>query len=209
MVSWRVWMFFAITEALLCLSPGPAVLFVISHGLSRGGHASLSANAGILAGNALYFALSALGLGAILLASHRFFTGIRYAGAVYLVYLGARTILGHGLAIHPAGRGRDDPGGWRALARGFALQAANPKALVFFVALLPQFIDASRAVAPQVAILGATSVVIEFVVLAGYGYLAGRAMGLARQPRFVAATNWVSGSMLVLAGAGIALDSAR
>jgi threonine/homoserine/homoserine lactone efflux protein len=202
-------MFFAITEALLCLSPGPAVLFVISHGLSRGGRASLSANAGILAGNALYFALSALGLGAILLASHRFFTGIRYGGAVYLVYLGARTIRGHGLAIHPAGRGRDDAGGWRALARGFALQAANPKALVFFVALLPQFIDASRAVVPQVAILGVTSVVIEFVVLAGYGYLAGRAMGLARQPGFVAATNWVSGSMLVLAGAGIALDSGR
>lgn len=209
MVSWSVWIFFSVTEALLCLTPGPAVLFVISHGLSRGGRASLSASAGILAGNALYFALSALGLGAILLASHQFFTGIKYAGAAYLVYLGVRTIRGDGLAIASTGRARNDPGGWRTLTRGFALQAANPKALIFFVALLPQFIDASRAVAPQVAILGATSVLIEFVVLAGYGYLAGRAMGLARQPRFVTVTNRISGSLLVLAGAGIALDSGR
>ena len=99
MMSWRTWMFFSATEALLCLTPGPAVLFVISHGLTRGGRASLSANAGILAGNSLYFVLSALGLGAILLASHEFFTLVKYVGAAYLVYLGVQTIRGRGLAL--------------------------------------------------------------------------------------------------------------
>jgi homoserine/homoserine lactone efflux protein len=92
------------------------------------------------------------------------------------------------------------------MARGFALQVANPKALIFFVALLPQFLDVSRPIASQMAILGVTSVVIEFVVLAGYGYLAARALRLARQPRFVALTNQVSGGMLILAGTGIALS---
>ena len=183
-VSLNSWLFFSGTEALLCLTPGPAVLFVLSHGLARGGRASLWANAGILAGNAFYFLLSALGLGTILLASHEVFAIIKYLGAAYLVYLGARTIRGSGLALQ-AGATRPSTEDWQTLTRGFALQAANPKALIFFAALLPQFIDVNRAVAPQVLVLGVTSVVIEFFVLAAYGYLSARAATIAREPRFV------------------------
>jgi len=201
------WLFFSGTEALLCLTPGPAVLFVLSYGLARGGRASLWANAGILTANTFYFVLSALGLGAVLLASHDVFTVIKYLGAVYLVYLGARTIYGAGLALQADSVARATTEGWRTLTRGFALQAANPKALIFFVALLPQFIDANKAVAPQVVILGVTSVVIEFFVLAAYGYLAARAATIAREPKFVTVTNRVSGGMLVAAGAGIALSN--
>jgi threonine/homoserine/homoserine lactone efflux protein len=84
---------------------------------------------------------------------------------------------------------------------------ANPKALVFFVALLPQFIDIRRPIAPQVAILAATSVLIEFFVLGAYGYLAGRASALAHRPRFIKQTNLASGVMLIAAGAGVALSS--
>jgi homoserine/homoserine lactone efflux protein len=201
------WLFFSGTEALLCLTPGPAVLFVLSHGLTRGGRASLWANAGILAGNAFYFVLSALGLGAVLLASHRVFTIVRLAGAAYLIYLGARTVLGSGLGVRSTAIGGATTHSWQTLTRGFALQASNPKALIFFVALLPQFIDAARPVAPQVLILGITSVVIEFFVLAGYGYLAGRASVLAREPRFATVTNRISGGMLIAAGAGIAMST--
>jgi threonine/homoserine/homoserine lactone efflux protein len=197
------------TEAVLCLTPGPAVLFVLSYGLARGGRASLWANAGILAGNAFYFALSALGLGAVLLASHEIFAVIRYVGAAYLIYLGFLTIRGSGLALRAADLHQANSRDWSTLTRGFTLQAANPKALVFFVALLPQFIDAARAIWPQVLILGVTSVVIEFFVLAGYGCLASHASTLARQPRFVTATNRASGGMLVAAGAGIALTTER
>ena len=122
-----------------------------------------------------------------------------------LIYLGARTIGGAGLALQ---RGTTPAGteDWHTLTRGFALQAANPKALLFFVALLPQFIDANRAIAPQILILGATSVVIEFFVLAAYGYLSARAATMARKPRFVTATNRVSGGMLLAAGTGVALS---
>lgn len=203
------WLFFSGTEALLCLSPGPAVLFVLSHGLTRGGRASLWANAGILSGNAFYFALSALGLGAALLASHNVFTAIKYAGAAYLIYLGARTIRGSGLTIATSAAAPATTEQWQTLTRGFALQAANPKALIFFAALLPQFIDATRPVAMQVLILGLTSVVIEFFVLAGYGYLAARAAALARESRFVVATSRLSGGLLMAAGAGIALSAER
>ena len=201
------WLFFSATEALLCVTPGPAVLFVLSHGLTRGGRASLWANAGILAGNTFYFLLSALGLGTLLLASHEVFTTIKYAGAAYLIYLGARTFLGAGAALR-AGDATitSTTEDWHTLTRGFALQAANPKALMFFGALLPQFIDANRAIAPQVLILGVTSVAIEFSVLAAYGYLSARAATVASEPAFAGITNRVSGGLLVAAGAGVALS---
>ena len=207
-MSLSTWIVFTVTEIALCLTPGPAVLFVVSQGLRYGGRKSLWANAGILAGNAFYFFLSALGLGAVLLASHQVFIAIKYAGAAYLVYLGVQTIRGAGLAFTA------EPiplpvAGLRAFGRGFALQAANPKALVFFCALLPQFISPHSPVAPQMAILGVTSIVIEFFVLAGYGYLAGRAARVARQPRFVVTANRASGGMLIAAGAGIALAPER
>lgn len=207
-MSLNTWLLFAGTEAVLCLTPGPAVLFVLSYGLACGGRASLWASAGVLAGNGCYFALSALGLGAVLLASYEVFTLIKYLGALYLVYLGVQTVRGAGLALRPE-RAPGDRGSLRALTRGFALQAANPKALVFFVALLPQFIDASRAVGPQVLILGVTSVVIEFTVLAGYGYMAARAAVLTRQVRFRKLTNRVCGGMLVVAGTGVAFAGER
>jgi threonine/homoserine/homoserine lactone efflux protein len=158
----------------------------------------------------MYFLLSAFGLGAVLLASYEVFTTIKYIGAAYLLYLGIQTFRGAGLAL-AAVQDNAQPAapGWRALLRGFSLQAANPKALIFFAALLPQFISPKSAVAPQVAILGMTSVAIEFLVLCGYGYLAGGAARLARQRQFVAATNRASGVMLIAAGTGLALASER
>jgi hypothetical protein len=97
--------------------------------------------------------LSGLRLGAVLLASHDVFTVIRYLGAVYLIYLGVRAIRGSGLVPGPSGVVPARGGQWGTLTRGFAVQAANPKALVFFLAFLPQFIDFRRAVWPQVLIL--------------------------------------------------------
>jgi homoserine/homoserine lactone efflux protein len=187
------------------------VLFVVSHGLAGGGRASLAANAGILTANAIYFVLSALGLGAVLLASHNVFTALKYTGAAYLVYLGIQTVRGAGLSLPDPGavdqRAREDA--WRVWARATALQASNPKSLIFFTALLPQFIDIARPVAFQMLVLGVTSAMIEFVVLAVYGYLAASASRLAQQPRFRIVTNRVSGAMLIAAGAGVALNRAR
>ncbi|HTQ79374.1 MAG TPA: LysE family translocator [Thermoanaerobaculia bacterium] len=208
-MTWSTWLLFALTEILLCLTPGPAVLFVLSHGLTQGRRASLWANAGILSANGFYFCLSALGLGAVLLRSHRVFLAVQYAGALYLVYLGVQTIRGAGLSPLRESAERTETRGWRTLTRGFALQAANPKALLFFVALLPQFLSLRQAIVPQMVVLGLTSEVIEFLVLASYGYLAGRAAEVARRPRFVTLTNRVSGGMLIAAGTGIALASRR
>jgi len=204
-MTWQTWGLFMATETALCLTPGPAVLFVVSQGLSYGAARSLWANLGILTANALYFFLSAVGLGATLLASQKLFLVIKWAGAAYLIYLGLAAFLGRGETLGEPGAAGDG-NGWRLLTRGIVLQMANPKSLVFFTALLPQFIDPKGSVGSQILILGVSSVVVEFFVLAGYGMFAGRAAGFAREPRFARITGRIAGACLVAAGAGVALS---
>ena len=89
------------------------------------------------------------------------------------------------------------------------LQAANPKALIFFTALLPQFIDRAAPVWPQVLILGASSVIAEWFILAAYGFFAGRAAVRLRQPAYARTTDRVAGALLAGAGIGLALADAK
>jgi threonine/homoserine/homoserine lactone efflux protein len=203
-VSVEVWALFVLTETALCFTPGPAVLLVLSQGLTRGTGASVWSSLGILGGNAVYFALSATGLGAMLLASYELFSLVRWAGAAYLVWLGVMTFVGTSAVTSVAPASTARPSGGRMFVNGFVLQAANPKALVFFTALLPQFIDPRGSIASQVLTLGITSMVIEFFVLLAYGAAAGRATTLTARPRFQTLANRLAGSMLILAGVGVA-----
>jgi threonine/homoserine/homoserine lactone efflux protein len=206
-MNWHVWALFAATETVLSLTPGPAVLLVLSEGLGRGALRSLWSSLGILSANAVYFAVSATSLGALLLASYSLFSAIRWAGAAYLVWLGARTFLGHAPVVAERGASRDAVAPGRLFANAFVLQASNPKCLVFFTAILPQFLDTRRPIVTQMVILGVTSIVVEFFVLLAYGALASRVSRLARQPRFATITDRVAGALLI--GAGVGLASAR
>jgi homoserine/homoserine lactone efflux protein len=203
------WVLFFLTDTALCLTPGPAVLFVFAHGLRYGGPKSLWANGGILAANTFYFAVSATGLGMLISTSHNAFLVVKYAGAAYLVFTGIRMMLGKGAAFAAQAAAPSEVRGVHILGRGFVLQAANPKALIFFTALLPQFISPSEPIALQMVILGVTSIVIEFFVLAGYGYLAAQLARLGSSPRFSRRMNVVAGTMLAACGAGLALASER
>jgi threonine/homoserine/homoserine lactone efflux protein len=202
------WGLFVLTEIALSLTPGPAVLFVVSQGLRYGGRRSLWANLGILSGNAAYFLLSAFGLGLVLLASRRLFQVVKWCGALYLIYLGGRLILLPG-DIATAEETSSASSGWMALWQGFVLQVANPKALVFFVALLPQFIDPAGDIALQVGILAVSSAVAEFLVLAAYGWAAGRLNAWTKTPWVARALDRVAGSMLVGAGISLGLTPIR
>src|SRR5262245_28617380 len=158
-MSFSTWALFAITEGALCFVPGPAVLLVVAQGLARGGRASIWANLGILAGNTIYFALSAAGLGAVLLASYDVFFAIKWIGAAYLVWLGVTAFFGRSSTLSVSAA-RERPSGFRMLANGIVLQLANPKAILFFTALLPQFIDPAEPLLPQFFVLAVTSVVL-------------------------------------------------
>ncbi len=203
-MRWETWVLFVATEGVLSMTPGPAVLFVLSQSVRHGPKQSIWASEGILSANAVYFALSATGLGAIMAASHDLFLFIKWAGAAYLVFLGVRSFWTRSeLTALPDASPRPELG-WRLLRNGFFLQGANPKALLFFTAILPQFIDPRRSVTFQVLLLGLSSILIEFAILFAYGRLAGRIHTAARHPLFEAWTNRLSGSLLIAAGAGLA-----
>ena len=178
-MTFESWLLFLVMETALSLSPGPAVFYVVSQGVRGAVRRSLPAALGIISANAIYFTLSATSLGAIIAASARFFTIAKWVGAAYLIYLGVKALRSAG-ASHAVALSETLPevqGDRRRVYVGaLTLQLANPKALLFFLALLPQFIDPARPVAPQMLILAATSMLPEFCILLGYGWLAHRAL---------------------------------
>ena len=198
-MSLEVWAAFCVTEAVLCVTPGPAVLLVVSTALGRGFRPSLSAAFGILAANALYFVLSATGIAAALIASRELFLALKWVGAAYLVWIGIRLVL-----ARAASEPHEGPAPVaRTFARGFIVQGANPKALLFFIALLPQFIDPTGSVPTQLFILGVSSVLIELVALSIYAFGAVHA-GRVAGPRVSRALERVGGGLLVAAGLRLA-----
>jgi homoserine/homoserine lactone efflux protein len=203
-MHWQTWLLFVMTEAVLSMTPGPAVLYVLSQALRRGAGQSVWASGGILSANAMYFALSATSLGAIIVASYKVFFLVKWAGAAYLIYLGVQSFLSKSSILALPEANPQAVNGGRILRDGFFLQGANPKALLFFTAILPQFIDPKQPVALQILTLGASSITVEFVILFIYGQLAGRTLSLARNPRYEAWTNRAAGSFLIAAGVGLA-----
>jgi homoserine/homoserine lactone efflux protein len=178
-MTFQTWLLFFIMETALSLSPGPAVFYVVSQGV-RAFPRAVPATIGILSANAVYFALSATSLGALIAASARFFTMAKWVGAAYLVYLGIKSLLAaaasRSVVLNPDGaRGQRGNDRRQIYLGALTLQLSNPKALLFFLALLPQFIDTHRPVAPQMLILAATSMLPESCILLAYGWLANRA----------------------------------
>lgn len=174
---------FAVTEFLLCLAPGPAVLLVIGLSMRHGLRCGAIASFGMVATNAAFFILSALGVGAVILASATLFTILKWVGAAYLVYLGigmiaplARRLLrsnGESVALDLKTAERAAPrrmqGTARTFRQGVTVQASNPKNIAFFVAILPQFVTPGDDVALQLAVLGIVSVSLELPILIAYG----------------------------------------
>jgi len=203
-VTGQIWSAFVLVETALCLTPGPAVLLVLSQALTRGAPKAVWSITGILAANTVYFILSATGVGVILLASYNLFFAIKWIGAAYLIWLGVSAFLGKSKALSIRAAVPKEVAGSHLFLNGFVLQMANPKVIVFFTALLPQFINPHAAIVPQVAILAVTSVVIEFAVQLFYAALAGRVAHLTAQPRFARITDRVAGGLLIGAGLGMA-----
>ena len=203
-MTFNTWLLFCLTEAVLCLTPGPAVLLVVSMALTRGSSAGFGASLGILAANGIYFAISATSLGALLLASAELFTVVKWAGAAYLIWTGARMLFASNRpeADHDGEQAR--PRSLNAFSYGVLTQGANPKALIFFSAILPQFVDPHGAIGWQMLILGLSSMVIELGVLGLYVILSQRARGLSGNRRLAGPLTRVGGALLVGAGARLA-----
>jgi homoserine/homoserine lactone efflux protein len=198
-----VWLAFLAATIVLSLSPGPGAFSCISSGLHDGFRRSIWNIVGMTASSVLYIAVVALGLGALLLASETLFSIVKWLGVAYLVYLGIVTWRAAPVAF------RDEPArplrSTRAIfMRGFLVNITNPKGIVFFAAIFPQFIDTSRPIALQYVILGATTLVVDFVIMMGYAALAARALRVMREPAHLRWVNRGLGGAFVAAGVALA-----
>ena len=201
-----LWLAFFITATVAALVPGPAVLYVVGQAMRHGAAKAVAANLGILSGNAVWFTASAIGLATLVAFASPVFVAIKWLGAAYLAWLGfcawRDAMRGTSAAPRVAAPVASGKRMWR---QGVLLQLANPKAILFFTALLPQFVDPAHAVAPQIGVLALTSIASEFVVLAGYAWLAARGGALlVARPRLARATDAAAGTCLIGAGIGLA-----
>ncbi|PRX11910.1 UNVERIFIED_ORG: threonine/homoserine/homoserine lactone efflux protein [Martelella mediterranea] len=214
-MDWSSVAAFAATEFLLCLSPGPAVLLVVGLSMRQGFWRSQAAAAGILATNALYFALSAAGVASLILMSATLFNVVKIVGAAYLAWLGIKMIAplfsrrkGESDAVLASAadmrRARPEAP-FRLFFRGFSVQAANPKNLAFFVAILPQFVNPTGDVAMQMMVFGGISVLLELPILIIYA-LAFSALARVITERLVAWLEASAGGILIMLGAALALQ---
>ena len=213
---------FALTEFLLSLTPGPAVLLVIGLSMRQGFRIGFMGTLGILSTNIVFFALSALGVGALILASATLFTVLKWIGAAYLVYLGIGMIAPLARRLwRERVRGEGSPAGGldlddareaaprqrqtaaRAFWLGFSLQASNPKNLAFFVAILPQFINPDGNVALQMVVLGIVSVLLELPILVAYGAASALSARVMRE-RLIEWIEGIGGGILVGLGGALA-----
>ena len=201
-MTWATWSAYIVTYTLVCLTPGPAVVFVTSQSAWHGRSEGVKAAAGIATANVVFWILSALGLAAAIAASDIIFMLLRWGGAAYLAWLGVRAIAGS------FGQGEQDVRETRGVMHpyreGVLAGLSNPKAILFFVALLPQFIEPAAPTLPQILVLGATSALIDFPINAGYALAVGRLRGLLTRR---SSTRWVErgvgGAFLSLAAAAV------
>lgn len=206
-MSLRLLMVFAIMEFFLCLTPGPAVMLVVSQGMKNGFRPSLRGALGIMTGNTIYFALSAFGLGAMLLASATLFQIVKWVGAAYLILIGLRMMFTKARQQTVSQEPMTRKHSVKLFSHGLITQLSNPKAIVFFSALLPQFIVPGERMLEQLVVLGIISIAVEFPVLLGYGWMAERGSRLLAGGRLSALPERIAGGFLI--GAGVSLAVTR
>lgn len=168
---------YLIAALIIIFAPGPSVLFVIARAISWGRKTALFTVAGNVTGAFVLSIFVAIGLGPILQRSDLAFVGLQWAGGLYLIYLGAAAIKQRRIqAANMTNQGERAPGIGRSIRDGFWVGALNPKGVVFFAAVLPQFIDRERgSITAQLILLGAIFSILAFICDGSWGLLAGTA----------------------------------
>ena len=199
-MSVAAWLAFVAASAILLAIPGPTVLLVISYALSHGRRSGMMTVAGVALGDLTAMTASILGLGVLLATSATIFTALKWVGAAYLIYLGVK------LWSAPVANGVTIPNALsvrrlRMFLHAYVVTALNPKSIVFFVAFLPQFLDASQPFLPQIIVMGGTFLVLATLNVTLYALLASAARRTAQRPSVQRVVNRIGGSVLI--GAGI------
>jgi len=197
---------FLLAASLITISPGPDNLMVLSLGMSRGRKQGMAFGLGCALGCISHTLLASVGVSSLLLASPMAFTALRVTGGLYLFWLGVKALRSQGGATVP-GNATDAPdqSALQLLWRGVLANAINPKVMLFFLAFLPQFVDASQGDVPwQLAALGVVFTLQAAVLFGSLGYFAGTVgQWFARWPAVALWFDRLAG--LVFCGLGLRL----
>ncbi len=194
----ELWLAFVVASTILLIIPGPTILLVVSYALGQGWRSAFPMAIGVALGDFTAMTLSMLGVGALLAASATLFTAVKLVGAAYLIYLGIKLWRAGG-RLHVEARADRAPA-LKMLGHAWIVTALNPKSITFFVAFLPQFLDAKASFTSQMIVFESTFLVLAFANALGYALVASRARTLVRNERAVRIINRVGGSLLVSAG---------
>ncbi|MEU3828520.1 LysE family transporter [Streptomyces sp. SID486] len=202
---------FAVLSFLLIVVPGPSVLFVVGRALAHGRRAALTTVVGNTLGAYLLVVAVALGIGSVVERSVLVFTVLKLAGAAYLVYLGVRAWRRRGSLREAFAESGPERGGLRTLWEGFAVGVANPKTMVFFAAVLPQFVDREQGHVPaQMLLLGLVFNAIAVVSDGVWGLAASAARDwFGRSPRRLAAVGGAGGLTMIGLGVTVAVTGRK
>lgn len=197
-MSLETWLAYVAANTILSLIPGPSVLMVIGQSLSKGLGAAFHCIFGDLLGGIVVMTVAYVGLGTVLAISSEVFHIIKWAGVAYMAYLGlaqiltARRMVESDLTSAPSVSLRSG-----SLRAGFLTGVLNPKAILFYVAFLAQFMDPAHPMMPQFLLLMATSTVVVLIVLGGYALLASQARKTFQSLRARKRMGYTGGSFLL------------
>lgn len=198
-MEFTLWISFVATVIILAITPGPSVLLATANSMKYGVRHTLGTILGDLTANLCQIILATAGLASIVIASGAIFQFIKWCGVAYLIYMGISKIIAKP-NIH-FDQKRKNEGSFRKLfAEGFLMSAANPKAIIFFAALFPLFINPETPFLPQVVTLAITFLCIDGLSLLIYAKFASKLKSYLENREKVHLQNKIVGSLLIFSG---------
>jgi threonine/homoserine/homoserine lactone efflux protein len=205
----QTWLLYVAAVAVLTVTPGPAVLMSVSSGMRHGARRTFVSVLGNISALCIIMTVSAIGLGAMLATSEKFFQAIKWFGVAYLIYIGIKTFRSQqsSFEVTEESKAVDKIGLLRLYVNGFLIGASNPKALLFFTAFFPQFINPAAPQLPQFLTLVATFIAFEMSCLMLYANFAAHIAPWLRKPGRATIFNRMCGATFV--GAGVLLSTVK
>ncbi|MEV7225707.1 LysE family translocator [Polymorphospora sp. NPDC051019] len=208
MVSWAAVLGMALVALGMVLTPGPNMIYLVSRSISQGRRAGLISLGGTIVGFVVYMTMANLGLAAVFVLVPWLYTGLKVAGAAYLLYLAWKALRPGGASMFETRELAGDPPA-KLFRMGLLTNLLNPKAAIMYMALIPQFIDpAAGNVMLQGFLLGSVQITVSLVVNAMFVIVAGSiAAFLATRPSWNKFQRWVTGTLLGAIGVKLAIDA--
>ncbi|MBX2873886.1 MAG: LysE family translocator [Saprospiraceae bacterium] len=194
-----VWLSFLGTVLLIAFTPGPSVLLATANSMKYGAPKTIGTILGDLTANLCQMILAAVGLASFVISSGTLFQAIKWCGVAYLIYMGLTKIFSS-TQIQLSGTKREERSFAKLFGEGFLMSAANPKAIVFFAALFPLFLNPNAPFIPQVIILACTYLLLDGISLLIYTRFAEQLKSYLQNQQKVHLQNKIVGVLLIFSG---------